>query len=240
LRYAIISDIHANLEAFRSVLEEIEGLNVERTICLGDIVGYGANPNECIEIIRSQGIISLMGNHDSAACGRTEPIDFNPVAAEAVLWTRETLTEENRIFLGNLPEKEVIDGFLTVHGAISDPDKYILSTYDAAPEFRLLEYVAILCFFGHTHVSVSYSLDKGRIADSRAEAISLRKGVKYLVNPGSVGQPRDKDPRASCLVYDSRGDVEFRRVEYPIEGAQRKIIESGLNGFLAERLSHGY
>ncbi|MFI5322226.1 MAG: metallophosphoesterase family protein [Thermodesulfobacteriota bacterium] len=239
MRYAIISDIHANLEAFRSVLEEINGSEVGRVICLGDIVGYGANPNECVEIIRSRGISSLLGNHDAAACGLSEPLDFNPVARDAVLWTRDELTGENREFLASLPEKELIDGFTIVHGSPSDPYKYILSSYDAAPEFELLEGKS-LCFFGHTHVSVCYSLYEGRIAETRAGAFRLRRGAKYLVNPGSVGQPRDRDPRASFLIYDDRGYVEFRRVEYFIEGAQKKIIESGLNRFLAERLSQGY
>lgn len=239
MKYAIISDIHANLEAFLSVLTAIDAADTDRIICLGDIVGYGADPNECVEIIRTRGITSLIGNHDAAACGLYEPFDFNPAASEAVLWTREKLTRENREFLTGLPEKEVIDGFMIVHGAVSDPDKYILSVYDAAPEFALLREER-LCFFGHTHVSVSYSLDRGRITESRAEGFQLREGAKYLVNPGSVGQPRDRDPRASFLIYDDRGKAEFRRVEYFIEGAQKKILKSGLNKFLAERLSFGY
>jgi diadenosine tetraphosphatase ApaH/serine/threonine PP2A family protein phosphatase len=239
LRYGIISDIHANLEAFRSVLAEIDGGDIDRVICLGDIVGYGADPNECVEIIRERGFTSLIGNHDAAACGLYEPVDFNPAARDAVLWTREKLSERNREFLAALPEKARIDGFIVVHGSPSDPDKYILSIYDAAPEFKLLEDTG-LCFFGHTHVSVFYSLDKGRITESRARGFQLREGAMYLVNPGSVGQPRDRDPRASFLIYDDRGNVEFRRVEYSIEGAQKKIIDSGLDRFLAERLSYGY
>ena len=239
MRYAIISDIHANLEAFLSVLGEIDVSNVDRVICLGDIVGYGANPNECVEIIKSRNIASLIGNHDKAACGITEPIGFNPAAMEAALWTRGKLTEGNKKYLRSLPEKDVIDGFMIVHGAPSDPDKYILSARDAAPEFPLLKNRS-LCFFGHTHVSVVYSLSDRSVNVSRAEVVQLLDGVSYLVNPGSVGQPRDRDPRASFVIYDDRGEAEFRRVEYPIEGAQKKIIDSGLDRFLAERLSHGY
>ena len=239
MRYAIISDIHANLEAFHSVLGEIDGSGVDRIICLGDIVGYGADPNECLEIIKSRNIRSLIGNHDKAACGLTEPTGFNPAAREAALWTRGVLTEGNRKYLRGLPEEDVIDGFMIVHGAPSDPDKYILSARDAASEFPLPE-DRRLCFFGHTHVSVIYSLADGGVDVSRAERLQLRDGVSYLVNPGSVGQPRDRDPRASFAIYDDRGEVEFRRVEYPVEAAGKKIIDSGLDAFLAERLSRGY
>jgi predicted phosphodiesterase len=239
LRYAIISDIHANLEAFLSVLGEIDVSDVDRVICLGDIVGYGADPNECLEIIKSRNIRSLIGNHDKAACGLTEPAGFNPAAMEAALWTRGKLTEGNKYYLRSLPEEDAIDGFMIVHGAPSDPDKYILSAHDAAPEFPLLENRS-LCFFGHTHVSVVYSLSDGRVNVSRDRVCKIRDGVSYLVNPGSVGQPRDRDPRASFVIYDDRGEAEFRRVEYPIEVAQKKIIDSGLDRFLAERLSHGY
>ncbi len=242
MRYAIISDIHANLEAFNSVLDEIDAAGADMIVCLGDIVGYGANPNECVEIVMNRNIDSLIGNHDKAACGLTEPTGFNPAAREAALWTRGELTEKNREFLKALPETKEINGFVAVHGAISDPDSYILSPYDAAREFGLLGEKS-LCFFGHTHVAAAFSLDNGRVSESRADRFELREGRKYLVNPGSVGQPRDRDPRASFLIYDTcddKGKAERRRVEYPIERAQKKIIKRGLDSFLAERLSHGY
>lgn len=239
MRYAIISDIHANLEAFLAVLDEIDKSDAVRVICLGDIVGYGANPNECVDIIKERQIMSLIGNHDKAACGLTEPLDFNPVARRAVLWTRGELTPANREYLSGLPEEGMIDGFMIVHGAPSDPDKYILSEYDAAEEFPLSEENK-LCFFGHTHVRVLYSYSRGDVHVSREEHVRIKEETGYLINPGSVGQPRDKDPRAAYLIYDDCGDVEFRRVAYPIEGAQKKIIESGLDRVLAERLSLGY
>lgn len=239
MRYAIISDIHSNLEAFRSVLGEIDGSDVDSIICLGDIVGYGADPNECLEIIKIRNIRSLIGNHDKAACGLTEPAGFNPAAKEAALWTRGKLTGENKKYLRSLPEEDVVGGFMIVHGAPSDPDKYILSSHDAAPEFRHLKNRS-LCFFGHTHVSVVYSLSDGIVSASRERACSIRDGTSYLVNPGSVGQPRDRDPRASFVIYDDRGQAEFRRVEYPVETARKKIIDSGLDRFLGERLTAGY
>lgn len=239
MRYAIISDIHSNLEAFLAVLDEIDRSGADRIICLGDIVGYGASPNECVDIIKDRQIYSLTGNHDKAACGITEPYNFNAVARRAALWTRGELTPENREYLNGLPEEGMIDGFMIVHGSPSDPDRYILSEYDAAEEFPLLGENK-LCFFGHTHVRVLYSLSGGEVETSKAEHIRLREDTKYLVNPGSVGQPRDRDPRAAYLIFDDRGEIEFRRVVYPVEAAQKKIIESGLDTVLAERLSLGY
>ncbi|HVY55868.1 MAG TPA: metallophosphoesterase family protein [Thermodesulfobacteriota bacterium] len=239
MRYAIISDIHANLEALLAVLDEIDKCGADCVICLGDIVGYGASPNECVEVIKERQILSLTGNHDKAACGLTEPIDFNPLARRAVLWTREALTPGNREFLRSLPEEGTAGDFMIVHGAPSDPDRYILSEYDAEEEFPLLGDHR-LCFFGHTHVRILYSLSGEGVGVSRDERVRLLGGASCLVNPGSVGQPRDRDPRAAFLIYDDRGEVEFRRVAYPIETAMKKIIESGLDRFLAERLSLGY
>lgn len=225
MKYAVISDIHANLEAFLSVLAEIDSLRPDAVICLGDIVGYGADPNACADIIRERNIPSVTGNHDAAAAGVTEPWNFNEAAREAVLWTRGELTDENREFLAGLPDRIETEDFLAVHGAISDPDKYILSFRDAEPEFGLMGDYR-LCFFGHTHVP----------ADHRSPGGPERR----LVNPGSVGQPRDRDPRAAFLVYDTESGIERRRAEYDIRPAQRKIIGSGLDPQLAERLSYGY
>lgn len=239
MRYAVISDIHSNLEAFLAVLDDIDNSGAERIICLGDLVGYGASPNECVDIIRERRIFSLAGNHDKAACGITEPYSFNPAARRAALWTRDQFTPGNREYLKGLSEEATIDGFMVVHGAPSDPDRYILSEYDAREEFLLMGENK-LCFFGHTHVSVLYSLREGEIETRKTEHVRLREGIKYLVNPGSVGQPRDRDPRAAYLIFDDRGDIEFRRVSYRIEAAQKKIVEKGLDRFLAERLSFGY
>lgn len=229
MKYAVISDIHANLEAFLSVLEEIDSLRPDAVVCLGDIVGYGADPNACVDIIRERGIPSVMGNHDAAASGATEPWNFNDAARDAVLWTRDELTNENKDLIAALPDRIETRHFMAVHGAISDPDKYIFTRRDAEPEFRLMDDYS-LCFFGHTHVPAQYQPTRGPGAD----------GGKSLVNPGSVGQPRDRDPRAAFLVYDTESGVEFRRTEYDIRSAQRKIIENGLDSRLAERLSYGY
>ncbi|HEX3034195.1 MAG TPA: metallophosphoesterase family protein [Thermodesulfobacteriota bacterium] len=239
MKYAVISDIHSNLEALSRVLQEIDEIGVDKIICLGDIVGYGANPNECVETIRERSIESVMGNHDIVACGKKEPLNFNPVARDAALWTRNALTPENREFLYNLPDtKEIVD-FIIVHGAISDPDLYIFSNYDALLEFGLME-KQNLCFFGHTHVRVYYVFQDGSVDYFFDYELTINPKAKYLINPGSVGQPRDRDPRASFLVYDGQeGTVKFTRLEYDINSAQQKIIQAGLNKRLADRLSVG-
>ena len=238
MKYAIISDIHSNLEAFTSVLDAIDAEGVEDIVCLGDIVGYGADPNRCVEIIKERNIPSIIGNHDAVACGIYEPTHFNDMAAYAALWTRSELHPENRLFLNKLPEKLTVDGFLTVHGAITDPDKYILSAYDAVPEFSMMEEETV-CFFGHTHVAVTYFYANNRVETLSPSVIALEGEVKYLINPGSVGQPRDRDPRASFVIFDDEGTAEYRRVEYDIKRAQEKIIKTGVDRKLAERLSHG-
>jgi diadenosine tetraphosphatase ApaH/serine/threonine PP2A family protein phosphatase len=238
MRYAIISDIHSNLEALNRVLEEIDKLHVNKTLCLGDIVGYGANPNECIEIIKERNVESIIGNHDIVACGKKEPYNFNPVARAAALWTRKELTPENGEFLYNLPHMKSVDDFLIVHGAISDPDLYIFSSYEAGDEFELMKKHKV-CFFGHTHVRTYYILtnDIGQLFDYE---LNIEPNNKYLINPGSVGQPRDGDPRASFLIYDGEDSfIKFIRLEYDINTAKRKIIEAGLDKRLAERLSYG-
>ncbi len=237
--YAIISDIHSNLEALKKVLEEIDKLAGNKTICLGDIVGYGANPNECVEIIKERNVESIMGNHDIVACGKKEPYDFNPVARAAVLWTRKALKFENREFLYNLSDVKLVDDFLIVHGAISDPDLYIFSSYDARMEFKLMKKHSI-CFFGHTHVRTYYALINDDVRQLFDYELKIEPNAKYLINPGSVGQPRDGDPRTSFLIYDSKeGYVKFIRLEYDISTAQKKIIEAGLDRRLADRLSLG-
>lgn len=238
MRYAIISDIHSNLEALLAVFEDLEHHNCDKTISLGDVVGYGGSPNECVEIIRDKSAASIIGNHDKAAAGIKEPLNFNPVARGAALWTRDSLKEENKEYLKNLPGNLNYGNFMIVHGAISDPDKYIMGQFDAESEFGLMR-DADVCFFGHTHVPAVYSDKDNKLFDLSA-ITEIEKDAKYLVNPGSVGQPRDHDPRASYLIYDDRGSVEFRRVSYDIKTAQKKIIEAGLNKALSERLAHGY
>lgn len=240
MRYAIISDIHANLEALVATLEAVEKAGVDKVVCLGDIVGYGADPNECIEMVRRYCDVAILGNHDAAACGLDDAEGFNPIAREAIMWTREALSEANVEFLRALPRRgEMGEDFVYVHGALSDPDKYITSTFAACGEFPLMGDVG-LCFFGHTHVAVHYVLEGSRVTEGVEGELRLVAGRKYLVNPGSVGQPRDRDPRAAHLVYDSGGRlIERGRVEYDIDRAHDKILQAGLDPRLAVRLYFG-
>jgi predicted phosphodiesterase len=243
MRIAIIADIHANLEALQAVLERIHALNVDEIVCLGDIVGYNANPNECVDILRNEKILSVLGNHDACASGLEEPFRFNVLARSAVFWTREHLTEENRSFLRELPrEKRVHDCFL-FHGSIHDTNRYILFLDDVEENFQSLAGLPgalKLGFFGHTHVGTAFIDHQGIISSDHSSELQLSSGKRYLINPGSVGQPRDGDPRASFLVYD-RDDriVLFFRVEYDVKACQDRIIRAGLPQLHAWRLEQG-
>lgn len=239
MRYAIISDIHSNLEGLEKCLDKIDEVGVDQIVCLGDIVGYGANPNECTEVVRQRCEISLKGNHDIVACANDHPYEFNPMAKDAILWTREALSDENKRYLDDLPEKVEMEEFIIVHGAISDPGKYIHSPADALTEFGLMNDYG-LCFFGHTHITGSFELRQNMIGNFQDLELAVEDDAKYIVNPGSVGQPRDKDPRASFLIFDSQtAKMEFHRLNYNMTLAQRKILEAGLDERLAIRLTYG-
>ena len=237
--YGIISDVHANLEALERILDEVDSAGVEELVSLGDIVGYGANPNECVELLRERNAASILGNHDTVACGLEEPIYFNDLAKLSILWTREQLTEDNKEFLKHLPNRIEFEDFLVVHGSISHPDKYIRSIDDVVDEFDLLDKHDV-GFFGHTHVAACYILRGEVVVDVREDELMVEPSTKYLINPGSVGQPRDRDPRAGFVTYDTEsGEVRFHRIDYNIPAAQTKILEAGLSSRLAERLTYG-
>lgn len=243
MRIAVIADIHANLEALQSVLGRISGLNVDEIVCLGDIVGYNANPNECVDIIRNGRIVSVLGNHDACASGLEKPARFNVHARKAVVWTRERLTEYNRSFLMNLPREAGAHDFYLMHGSIHDTSRYLLSRHDAADNFTLLAELPgapKLGFFGHTHVETAFIDHQGRISYDLSSELSISPEKRYLINPGSVGQPRDGDPRASFLVYDrDERTILFFRVEYDIKACQDRIVQAGLPPQLAWRLEQG-
>lgn len=243
MRYAIISDIHSNLEALRVVLDRIASMNVDATFCLGDIVGYNANPNECVEIVRSEGIRCVMGNHDSRAAGLEEPDDFNPMAARAVIWTREQLADENKLFLASLPRELQSSDFVIFHGSIHDTDRYIFTKDDVKENFCRLNELpgpARIGFFGHTHVQTVFVLAGSVLSVEYGDALHIYNDRRYLINPGSVGQPRDGDPRSAFAVYDTKKNVvTFYRAEYDIKTCQNKVIGAGLPTRLAERLALG-
>ena len=243
--YAIISDIHSNLEALEVALKRIDEIKVDEILCLGDIVGYNANPNECVEIIRERGIKAIIGNHDRASSGISEPDNFNKYAKDAVFWTRGELTKVNSDYLKSLKENFNFEKrFLLVHGSPRDPDEYIYTARLAGENLKYLEnnFEDIsICFFGHTHVKALYYLqERHGIASETKEGITLSSNDKFLVNPGSVGQPRDGDIRGSFIIFDSEKRlIKFEPVSYNIEKTASKVIKAGLPKYLAERLFLG-
>ena len=241
--YAVISDIHGNLEALEAVLQDVPD-GIERIYCLGDVIGYGANPNECCDLVRTSGMPVISGNHDLAVTDlSTDLLWFNPVAAAAVEWTREQLTEENARFLRTLPRTMQKEGALFVHGSVRDPDEYIVNAAVARENLAVLkkEYPDVqVCFFGHTHVKAVAPSPDGSVSSSRT--LDLGSGGPYLVNPGSVGQPRDGDTFASYVLVEDEPDgarVAYRFVEYDVAKAQNKIRAAGLPSMLADRLAYG-
>lgn len=245
MRYAVISDIHSNLEALTSFLVEKDRLAIDTVVCLGDIVGYNANPNECIDLVRKHGFVCLMGNHDSRGAGLAEPNDFNYNASVAIRWTRKVLTPENADFLGSLPPFISIDNrFIAFHGWLSDTDRYIMSASDAETNLSLMAETGgeRIGFFGHTHIPAVYFKKDGRVERlSPEDDVRLEKDSSYLINPGSIGQPRDRDPRASFVVFDVKKKlVTFHRVGYDIQATADKISEAGLPERLGERLKLGW
>jgi diadenosine tetraphosphatase ApaH/serine/threonine PP2A family protein phosphatase len=245
VRYLIVSDLHSNWEALDAVAREARG-SYDQALCLGDLVGYGADPNAVVDWVRANCALTVRGNHDRACTG-PEVLDwFNPVARAAVLWTELALTEENRAFVQGLPKGPLaVEGFELAHGSTSDEDEYVLTPDEALEAFAYLE--SRLVFFGHTHVQGGYVWNRERVeiitapfARMRRKEMKIEPECAYLINPGSVGQPRDGDPRAAFAIYDSEaGVVAYRRTVYDVDGAQRKIRDAGLPAILADRLAVG-
>lgn len=243
MRVAILSDIHANGEAFVEVLKQVKTLNVEKIVCLGDIVGYNADPDFCVEKIFSLTDSMVRGNHDKASWDRLSINFFNEIAREAVKWTRRTMKPINLTRLKNIKKGPLLinNKFLICHGTPMDEDCYIFDMRIAQESFYYIQerHPGIsLCFFGHTHVPVIIE-ESGKAFTSTAE-IKLKKDCFYLINPGSVGQPRDGIPLASFGVYDDEAMIfRYFRVQFPVKETQRKILFAGLPTFLADRLTLG-
>jgi len=251
VRILILSDIHANLEALEACLAAAPPH--DRVFNLGDIVGYGANPNEVTERSRELGTVFVRGNHDKACSGVTSLDDFNPIAGLAVLWTRQKLKPDNLSFLHDLPSGPIspAEGLQCVHGSPRDEDEYVLMRRDA---YSILGRASVpVTFFGHTHVQGGFWIDDETDEEGGLElkytartglqqlTVQLRETGKYMINPGSIGQPRDGDPRAAFLVYDTeQRAVTFFRVPYNIAAAQEKIFAAGLPERLAIRLEEGH
>jgi predicted phosphodiesterase len=239
LRYAIFSDIHSNLEALQAVLRDASDQKCTHYVCLGDIVGYNADPHECVERVRAMDCPVVKGNHDEAASLAESSRDFNELAESAIRWTRDHLTAEDKGWLRDLRLQRQVRDFTIVHATLDTPAQwaYVFNNLDAAASFTYQH--TPVCFFGHTHVPMAFIRDEG-VQRVKIDQLHIEKGKKYFINTGSVGQPRDTDWRAAYCVFDVENDVvELRRVRYPLDTAQKKILDAGLPPLLAERLALG-
>jgi predicted phosphodiesterase len=245
VRYLILSDIHSNLEALAAVAELAQG-RYDRALCCGDLVGYGADPNEVVDWVRENCAVVVRGNHDRACTGSDDLGWFNPTARAAAMWTRQALTPENRAWLIGLPRGPLPVGeFELAHGSISDEDEYLAAAGAAAAAFAYLD--GRLAFFGHTHMQGGFAWRRQRLeivprVPARCERtmLDIETDTAYLINPGSVGQPRDGDPRAAFAIFDSGAQiVTFWRAPYDFETTRSKILEAGLPPMLGNRLATG-
>lgn len=241
-RYGFVSDIHSNLVALKTVIAAIDEMGVDQIVCLGDIVGYGPNPNECIDLLRRRRCTAIMGNHDEAIVDPSADESFNDLARAAIEWTRHALTPENTAYLAALPDSIEFDDFAIIHGAPGYRFAYLVDAAGAAEAFRHV--MRPLTFVGHTHVAEVYLQNAARRTFHErlpnGGRIAIEPEFRYIVNPGSVGQPRDYNPLASFAVYDQvKRTVDVRRVEYDIARVRRLIDEAQLPEFLGARLELG-
>jgi predicted phosphodiesterase len=245
VRYLVLSDLHANWEALTAVVRDAAGL-YDQAICCGDLVGYGADPNAVVDWVRANCSSVVRGNHDRACTGLDDLEWFNPVARAAAVWTQQTLSPENTRYTAELPKGPIlINGFQVVHGSPFDEDEYVLAAAEAGEAFSYLE--RRLAFFGHTHVQGGFIWNQSRVEilsplsdGSGGQSMEIDPACAYLINPGSVGQPRDGDPRAAYVQYDSDSHVlTYCRSSYDVASAQKKIRAAGLPPVLADRLSAG-
>lgn len=245
MRYLVLSDIHSNREALEAVLKSVRRKRFDKVAFLGDLVGYGANPNQAVDLLRGlRPLAAIRGNHDKVCAGIENGEMFNRIALEAAMWTRKKLTRANLQWLKALPRGPlaVEDGVGLAHGTPLDEDAYIFGEIEALNVFRRTDFQ--VCFFGHSHFPVIFELSPDAITTILTVPPSfrykLRPGMRYLINPGSIGQPRDRDPRAAYMTYDSdKKVVRWHRVAYPVDRAQQRILKAGLPKLLADRLAIG-
>ncbi len=239
MKYAILGDVHSNWEALQAVLADAEKQGVNKYACVGDLVGYNANPVECLDKIRALNCTCVRGNHDHY-CSNPEDLNgFHPLAADVVSWTRRQLSDDQQNFLRNLRLVQPVESFTIVHATLDTPENwgYVFDKLEADANFAYQN--TSICFFGHTHVPLAFEKSDA-IRFGLYTRIKVGLGRKYFINVGSVGQPRDGDPRSAYVVYDMLNNViELRRVAYDIEGAQKKILDAGLPPRVAARLAVG-
>ncbi len=239
MKIAIFGDIHANLEALEAVMEDADGQGCTQFACIGDIVGYNANPRECLALVRELDCPVVKGNHDEEASSDTDITGLNPLARSALEWTREALDEEDKSWLRELRMLRQVRDFTIVHATLDSPSNwaYVMNKFDAMASFSYQ--FTRLCFFGHTHAPRIYIKDS-RVSTHDDLSCQFDSLHKYFINVGSVGQPRDGDWRSSYAVFDAdAGRVDIRRIEYDLPAAQKKILAEGLPERLAERLAYG-
>jgi diadenosine tetraphosphatase ApaH/serine/threonine PP2A family protein phosphatase len=241
MRWAILSDVHGNLESFQAVIEDLREEKVERVAYLGDVVGYGADPNDCLTLLEGLTDWVVAGNHDYASVGLTDIDAFNPSARSAILWTRDQLVPENRNYLRSLLLRRQIGEITFVHATPNQPEdwNYIFTFPEAEKAFQSL--TGGLAFIGHSHRPLILAREKdSEVQVIHHEEVILESGVRYIINVGSVGQPRDGHPEAAYGLYDEAGKTyRLKRVDYDLATSQEKIIKAGLPSFLAQRLSQG-
>lgn len=241
MRYAIISDVHGNLEAFRAVLDALSGERIDAYLSIGDLVGYGADPKECIKFLKSlDPQVLIAGNHEWGIAGLADIESFSDLARHAVLWSRSALDKEETEYLKSFQLVYEDEKMTLVHGTLNMPEEfyYIFDSNDAYVTIRAMK--SRLCFVAHTHVPAIFFSDNNRVDYIDGPRIRVDLGKKYVINAGSVGQPRDGDPRASYAIYDNKeATVEIKRVEYDVKRAQEKILRAGLPARFAYRLSEG-
>lgn len=239
MRFAIFGDIHANLHALEAVMAHAKAQLCTHYVCMGDVVGYNAFPKECIEIIRKLECPVVKGNHDEQASMLGDQEGFNPLAEEAMNWTRDQLSTDEKEWLRSLRLQRQVRDFTIVHATLDTPHKwgYVFNQLDAAASFSYQH--TSVCFIGHTHSPKAYIRD-GSVRTIPLDVLTFQQGKKYLINVGSVGQPRDGDWRSAYCVYDTNaGELQLHRIEYDIASAQQAILDAGLPRKLAERLSVG-
>jgi len=240
-RIAVISDIHSNLQALTAIWDRIETIGVDAVFCLGDVVGYGARPVECLQMIRDKGVTCVQGNHDALVADGSLNLDFNIYSLAAVAHNRALLSDESRRWLKGLPVSHRLDsGAMFVHGAPDDRDRYLIYLDDlqeASEQVRQVDGPGV-CFFGHTHHAVMF--DGRSFERVKQKTLFLAAGERNLANPGSVGQPRDNDPRASFLWWDRDAQaLNYERVDYDVQGARQDILDAELPHILGDRLLEG-
>jgi predicted phosphodiesterase len=239
MRFAIFSDVHANLEALEAVLADAHQRKCKHFVCLGDVVGYNANPTECLERVRGLDCPTVKGNHDEQASISRSSTDFNELAERAIKWTRDRLAEKDKQWLHDLPFQKQVRDFTIVHATLDTPAQwgYVFNNLDAAASFTYQH--TTVCFFGHTHVPMVFIRDEG-VRRELIDHVRIEPARKYFINVGSVGQPRDGNWRAAYCLYDIENNlVQQLRVKYDLATAQKKVIQAGLPRMLAERLAMG-